>query len=76
MSTLKDVANKAKVSISTVSRVINKEPLVKPKTKEKVEAAISELNYLPNRVAQRLRSINTKNKLIRSDIAHSMKCGS
>jgi len=64
MSTLKDVADKAKVSISTVSRVINKEPLVKPKTREKVEAAISELNYRPNRVAQRLRSINTKNKLI------------
>ena len=64
MSTLKDVANKANVSISTVSRVINKEPLVKPKTKERVEAAISELNYLPNRVAQRLRSIHTKNKLI------------
>lgn len=64
MSTLKDVADKAQVSISTVSRVINKEPLVKPKTKERVEAAISELNYRPNRVAQRLRSINSKNKLI------------
>ena len=64
MSTLKDVADKAQVSISTVSRVINKEPLVKPKTKERVEAAISELNYLPNRVAQRLRSIKSKNKII------------
>lgn len=64
MPTLKDVADKAHVSISTVSRVINKEPLVKPMTREKVEAAISELNYLPNRVAQRLRSITAKNKLI------------
>ena len=64
MSTLKDVADKAQVSISTVSRVINEEPLVKPKTREKVEAAIAELNYLPNRVAQRLRSITSKNKLI------------
>jgi DNA-binding LacI/PurR family transcriptional regulator len=64
MSTLKDVADRAQVSISTVSRVINKEPLVKPKTKEKVEAAIAELKYLPNRVAQRLRSINSKNKII------------
>lgn len=64
MSTLKDVARKANVSISTVSRVINKEPLVKARTRGKVEEAIAELNYLPNRVAQRLRSINTKNKLI------------
>lgn len=64
MSTLKDVADKAQVSISTVSRVINEEPLVKAKTRERVEAAIRELNYLPNRVAQRLRSITSKNKLI------------
>ena len=64
MSTLKDVARKANVSISTVSRVINKEPLVKEKTRERVEEAIAELNYLPNRVAQRLRSANMKNKLI------------
>ncbi|MEM8814518.1 MAG: LacI family DNA-binding transcriptional regulator [Pseudomonadota bacterium] len=64
MSTLKDVADKAQVSVSTVSRVINNEPLVKPKTREKVENAIAQLNYMPNRVAQRLRSINTKNKLL------------
>lgn len=64
MATLKDVAKKAQVSVSTVSRVINKEPLVRPGTQEKVEAAIAELGYLPNRVAQRLRSINAKNKLI------------
>jgi len=64
MATLKDVAKKAQVSVSTVSRVINKEPLVKPGTQEKVEAAIAELGYLPNRVAQRLRSINVKHKLI------------
>ncbi len=64
MSTLKDVAEKAQVSVSTVSRVINQEPLVKARTRERVEEAIAELNYLPNRVAQRLRSINSKNKLI------------
>ncbi len=64
MATLKDVAERAEVSVSTVSRVINKEPLVKPGTREKVEAAIEELGYLPNRVAQRLRSINYRKKLI------------
>ena len=64
MATLKDVADRARVSVSTVSRVINNEPLVKQRTREKVEAAILELSYLPNRVAQRLRSVNSKNKLI------------
>ena len=64
MATLRDVARKAQVSVSTVSRVINLEPLVKRDTRQKVEAAIDELGYRPNRVAQRLRSINTKNKLI------------
>ncbi len=64
MATLRDVAIRAQVSVSTVSRVINNEPRVKKKTREKVEAAILELSYLPNRVAQRLRSINARNKLI------------
>ena len=64
MTTLKDVAQKAGVSVSTVSRVINEEPLVKDRTREVVEAAIDELGYMPNRVAQRLRSIIAKNKLI------------
>tara|TARA_R110002096_G_scaffold6206_4_gene28539 strand:+ start:6670 stop:7689 length:1020 start_codon:yes stop_codon:yes gene_type:complete len=64
MATLRDVARKAQVSVSTVSRVINQEPLVKRDTRQKVESAIDELGYRPNRVAQRLRSINTKNKLI------------
>ncbi|HLT91760.1 MAG TPA: LacI family DNA-binding transcriptional regulator [Woeseiaceae bacterium] len=64
MATLRDVALRAKVSVSTVSRVINNEPRVRKKTREKVEAAILELSYLPNRTAQRLRSLNAKNKLI------------
>lgn len=64
MPTLRDVAKRAKVSISTVSRVVNKEPLVKAGAKERVEVAIAELNYVPNRVAQRLRRVYTHKKLI------------
>lgn len=56
MTSLRKVASHAKVSISTVSRVINNVPLVDPKTRKRVEEAIRELNYVPNRVAQRLRS--------------------
>lgn len=64
MSSLKEVADRAKVSIATVSRVINNESLVNPKTKAKVDVAIKELNYSPNRVAQRLRNSNSRKQLI------------
>ncbi len=48
ITTIKDVARTAGVSIGTVSRVINKFPDVDPQLQERVEAAIRELNYRPN----------------------------
>ena len=53
-STIQDVADKAKVSIKTVSRVINNEPNVAIKTVKKVETAIKQLEYQPNAFAQSL----------------------
>ncbi len=52
--TIDDVAKKAGVSIKTVSRVVNREPNVRAATKEKVDAAIKELNYRPNQSARGL----------------------
>ena len=52
--TIQDVANRAKVSIKTVSRVINSEPNVAEKTIKKVEKAIDFLDYQPNAFAQSL----------------------
>lgn len=52
--TLEDVAKKAGVSFKTVSRVLNNEPNVAPKTSERVKQAIAELNYVPNAAARRL----------------------
>lgn len=52
--TLKDVAKQAGVSFKTVSRVINHEPNVSPKTLEKVKKAIADLNYVPNSAARSL----------------------
>lgn len=49
--TLYDVAEYAGVSYQTVSRVVNQASHVSAKTREKVEAAMAELNYIPNRVA-------------------------
>lgn len=53
-ATINDVAALAGVSIKTVSRVVNNEPNVRPATREKVEAAISVLDYRPNQSARSL----------------------
>lgn len=52
--TIRDVAKRAKVGIATVSRVLNGHPSVRPETRERVLAAIKELNYSPNTAAQTL----------------------
>lgn len=49
-----DVAEKAKCSISTVSRVLNQLGRVAPKTRKRVEEAIRELNYRPSNHARGL----------------------
>ncbi|MCP2635841.1 LacI family transcriptional regulator [Microbacterium sp. HD4P20] len=58
-ATLHDVARLAGVSIKTVSNVINDYPHVRPTTRERVQAAISELDYTPNLTARNLRSGRT-----------------
>lgn len=53
-TTIRDVAAKAGVGLATVSRVLNNSPLVSPPTRERVQAAIAELNFTPNPTARRL----------------------
>jgi LacI family transcriptional regulator len=48
-STIRDVAEKAGVSAMTVSRVINKQSGVSAKTRNRIEQALRELDYSPNR---------------------------
>jgi LacI family transcriptional regulator/LacI family repressor for deo operon, udp, cdd, tsx, nupC, and nupG len=55
MASLTDVARSAKVSIATVSRVINNSDKVVPETRDLVKKVMAELGYKPNRVARRLR---------------------
>lgn len=55
-ATLHDVARAAGVSIKTVSNVINNYPHVRVTTRERVEAAIDQLQYRPNQAARSLRS--------------------
>ena len=55
MATINDVAKKAQVSISTVSRVLNGTAFVNSEVKKRVEDAIRELAYQPNPAARSLR---------------------
>jgi LacI family transcriptional regulator len=52
--TMREVAAEAKVSLMTVSRVINNEDSVAPATREAVLKAIETLNYVPNLTARKL----------------------
>jgi len=69
--TVKEVATKAKVSITTVSHVINETRFVDPNTKQRVLSAMDSLGYQPNFIARSLRSGITKTiGLIVPDIAN------
>jgi len=50
--TIKEIAKRAKVSIATVSRVLNNDPKVTEKTREIVLRVSNELNYKPNILAR------------------------
>lgn len=52
--TISDVAREAKVSTMTVSRVVNKKGEISQATRERVELAIQQLGYRPNRLARAL----------------------
>lgn len=54
--TIKDVAQKAGVSVATVSRVLNGLPGFSPDTQKEVEKAIEELGYRRNDVARNLKT--------------------
>lgn len=56
MVSIKDVAKRAGVAISTVSKVLNDYPNISDKTKKKVKRAIEELNFVPNTIAASLSS--------------------
>ena len=59
-ASIHDVAKLAGVSPRTVSNVVNDYVHVRPATRERVQDAITKLNYQPNISARRLRQGNTK----------------
>ena len=64
MASLQEVARRAKVSIATVSRVLNHSDKVVPETRAAVEQALRDLSYRPSRVARRLRMNNGRAHLV------------
>lgn len=60
MTTMKDVAKRAGVSVATVSHVINETRFVSEELKQRVLQAIEELDYQPDAVARSLRRKETR----------------
>lgn len=61
MVSIKDVAKKAGVSISTVSNVLNKSKFVSPTLEQRVLIAVKELKYFPDPVAKSMKSRHSRN---------------
>ena len=59
--TIYDVAKEAKVSMATVSRVVNNNPNVKEDTRLRVQEVIKKLKYTPNAVAREKMEGKRKN---------------
>lgn len=59
MATIKDVALKAGLSVTTVSRFLNQHPYISEDKKEKILAAMKALDYEPSTVAQQMRGVKT-----------------
>jgi len=59
LATIRDVARIARVSIATVSRVLNNSPRVSEETRRRVWAAATRLDYWPNGAAQSLTTRRT-----------------
>ncbi|PJN94378.1 LacI family transcriptional regulator, partial [Amaricoccus sp. HAR-UPW-R2A-40] len=56
MKTQTDIARAAGVSLKTVSRVVNGDPLVKPETRDRIERIFREMNYQPSVAARLMRA--------------------
>lgn len=58
--TIKDIAEKCGVGVSTVSRAINNQPDINPETKNMIMQTIAEYNYVPNNSARNLKRTASK----------------
>ncbi len=54
MVTIRDIAKRAGVSVSTASRALNNHPKISQKTRDKIQALADEMGYMPNYNAKNL----------------------
>lgn len=72
--TIRDVASHARVSVGSVSRVLNGAPGIKAETRARVEAAVATLGYRPSKVAQSLAT-RTRRPVNVAPTAHLVTIG-
>ncbi len=71
MANIRDVAKRAGVAPITVSRCVNNSGYCSPEARQRIEAAIAELGFVPNRLASGLRSKRTHTlALVLTDITN------
>ena len=58
--TIKDIAKKCGVGVSTVSRAINNHPDISEETKSKIMKVVKENNFVPNKSARNLKILDSK----------------
>lgn len=68
--TIHDIAKVAKVSASTVSRVLNDSPSISEKTKIRIREIMKELNYTPNLLAKQLATQSSMTIALLIDTSH------
>ena len=74
MTTIKTVAERAGVSLKSVSRVLTAPDTVSEKTRARVFAAVEELNFVPDRRAQAMRSGRSGVIGLLTDVVASTPC--
>jgi DNA-binding LacI/PurR family transcriptional regulator len=60
MTTIRDIARNAHVSVGTVSNFLNNPDLVAPETRQTIQQTVSELGYHPHAAARSLKSRQTR----------------
>ena len=58
--TIKDIAKKCGVGVSTVSRALNNHPDINPETKKMILKTVEESNFVPNNSAMNLKRTDSK----------------
>lgn len=76
MASIREIAEKAKVAPGTVSRALNNKGYISKETREKIEKAMKEIEYVPNELARNLyRNRSNMIGVILPDIEHPFFLG-